>query len=51
MNNQPIITTDDLTSNYLDMAAMENERKQLREETLEWISLSALSRLRVAWGS
>ena len=51
MNNQLIITTNDLNGKHLDMAAMENEQKQLRAETLEWISLSALSRLRVAWGS
>jgi len=43
------VKTDNL--NDKNVAALENERKQLREETLKWISVAALSRLRLAWGS
>lgn len=37
--------------NDKSVAALENERQQLREETLKWISVAALSRLRLVWGS
>ena len=50
MNTQSIIDSNDVHGKFMDMTALEKERKQLREETLEWISLSALSKLRVAWG-
>jgi hypothetical protein len=50
MTKQSIIKADDLQDRCLNLTALENDRKQLREETLEWISISALSKLRVAWG-
>ena len=50
MTKQSIIIADDLKDKCLNLTTLENERKQLREETLQWISLSALSKLRVAWG-
>jgi hypothetical protein len=50
MAKQSIIKADDLQDKRLNLTALENDRKQLREETLEWLSISALSKLRVAWG-
>lgn len=50
MTKQSIIKADDLLDRCLNLTALENDRKRLREETLEWISISALSKLRVAWG-
>ena len=50
MTKQSIIKADDLQDRSLNLTALENDRKRLREETLDWISISALSKLRVAWG-
>jgi len=50
MNKASNLHTDAPDSRYLNMTALENERKQQREETLKWISTSALSKLRSAWG-
>jgi hypothetical protein len=51
MNSQSAIKADDLNGKHLNMTALENERKMQREETLRWISVSALSKLRVLWRS
>jgi len=51
MKSQYAMKADDLNGKYLNMAALENERKLQREETLEWISVSALSKLRHVWRS
>lgn len=40
---------DDQNVKYSSMTALENERQQQRQETLEWISVFALSKLRLAW--
>ena len=50
MNSESNLQNHGLDSRYLKMTALENERKQQREETLKWISTSALSKLRSAWG-
>ena len=34
---------------YLSLTTLENDRQQQRQETLEWISIHALSKLRLAW--
>ena len=39
----------DLNGKYFSMTALETERQQQREETLKWISNSAISTLRLAW--
>ncbi len=40
---------DDLNSKDASMTALETDRQQVREETLRWISVSAISTLRLAW--
>ena len=50
MKRKSVIKADDLSGKHSNRAEPENERKQQREETLEWISLTALSRLRLVWG-
>ena len=50
MNNESNLQDHGFDNRYLKMTALENERKQQREETLKWISTSALSKLRSAWG-
>ncbi len=49
MKSQSAIKAEDLNGKYLNMTALENEVKLQREETLRWISVSALSKLRVVW--
>ena len=49
MKGQSNIKADDLNRKYLSMTALLNERQQQREKTLQWISVSALSKLRLAW--
>jgi len=49
MKNASVIQADNLPRNRPNNADLENERKQLREDTIAWISHSALSRLRLAW--
>ncbi len=51
MQGQSNIKADDLNSKYLSTNALQNERQQQREETLKWISVFALSKLRLAWRS
>ena len=51
MKSHSVIKSHDLSANQAITAALENERKQQREETLEWISVSALSKLRLVWGN
>lgn len=51
MNKQPIPNPGHQNSNFLNLAALEYERKRQKEETIRWISQSALSKLRHAWGS
>jgi hypothetical protein len=34
---------------FLSMAALECERKRQREQTLQWISIHALQKLRKTW--
>jgi hypothetical protein len=51
MKSQSAVKADDLNGKYLNMTALEIERKHQREETLKWISASALSRLRHVWRS
>ena len=50
MNNESNLQNLVLDSRRMKMTALENERKQQREETLKWISTSALSKFRSAWG-
>ena len=49
MKGQTNIKADDLNSKHLSMTALPNERQVQREKTLQWISVSALSKLRLAW--
>ena len=49
MKNPSVIQADHLTVNRPITAELENERQQLREDTIAWISQCALSRLRLAW--
>ena len=51
MKSQFAIKSGDLNANQAITTALEHERKQQREETLEWISVSALSKLRLVWGN
>ena len=50
MKNQPRPDDARPHNDILNMTALENERKRQKEETLRWISDSALSRFRNAWG-
>ena len=48
--NTPAKTPDkDLRGMFLTMTALEYERKRQREQTLQWISIHALQRLRKTW--
>jgi len=49
MKHNSVAGTDDLHGNRSNRAAPEDNLKQRKAETLEWISVSALARLRVAW--
>ena len=49
MKGQPNTKADDLNSKDSGVTALQNERQQLRDETLTWISVFALSKLRLAW--
>ena len=49
MNRQLTFKADDLNDQFTRRTALENERRQEREETLKWISVSALEKFRHAW--
>ena len=49
MRNQLTSKTENLNDKIHVQTAFEKERRQEREETLRWISVSALSTLRHAW--
>ena len=49
MKGQSNTKADDLNSKYRTVTAQQSERLQRREETLKWIAVSALSKLRLAW--
>jgi hypothetical protein len=49
MTHKSNIEVDTSTSRYPRMAGPEALRHQEREQTLEWVSLNALSTLRCTW--
>ena len=49
MNRQLTLKADDLNDEAGRRAVLEEERRQEREETLRWISVSALTKFRHAW--
>ena len=49
MKNQSTSKSDKPETHFSKMTILENERKQQKEETLRWISDSALSKFRHAW--
>jgi hypothetical protein len=49
MTRNSDIEVNTLTSSYAHMAGLESLRQQQREQTLEWVSLNALSALRSTW--
>ena len=49
MTHKSNIEVDTSTSSYPRMAGPKALRQQEREQTLEWVSLNALSTLRCAW--
>ena len=49
MNNSNPITTNSLSPSKPQLASVINERMQQRQQTLQWISASALDRLQHAW--
>jgi hypothetical protein len=49
MTHKHNIEVDTSTSSYPRMAGLETLRQQQREQTLEWVSLKALSTLRSTW--
>lgn len=49
MKSQSNSKAGDLNGKCFSMTALEMERQQQREETLKWISNSAISTLRLAW--
>lgn len=49
MKRKSYTKADDRNGKYSSMTALENERQQQRKETLEWVSVHALSKLRLAW--
>lgn len=49
MEKQFTAKPDKTNGEFSRMVVAENERKQQREETLKWISLSALAKFRQAW--
>jgi hypothetical protein len=49
MRSQLTSKTDNLNDKIHVQTALEKERQQDREETLKWISVSALSKFRHAW--
>ncbi len=49
MTHKSDIEVNALTSSYARMAGLESLRQQQREQTLEWVSLNALSTLRSSW--
>ena len=49
MRNQLTSKTDNLNDKIHVQTGLEKERQQEREETLRWISVSALSKFRHAW--
>lgn len=49
MTRKSDIEVNTLTSSYAHMAGLESLRQQQREQTLEWVSLNALSTLRSTW--
>ena len=51
MKSQSIVTADKPNGIYKYSSVLENERKQLKQETLKWISISALVELRHTWAT
>ena len=49
MKSQSIVTADKPNGIHNYSSVLETERKQLKQETLNWISLSALAELRRTW--
>ena len=49
MTRKSHIEVNTLTSSYAHMAGLASLRQQQREQTLEWVSLNALSTLRSTW--
>ncbi len=49
MNTQHTLKANNLNEQFVKRTAVENERKHEREETLKWISDSALDKFRHAW--
>jgi len=49
MRRKPGIAVNALNDERLSHAAQEARLQQQREQTLEWISITALSTLRLAW--
>ena len=49
MTHKSNIEVDTSTSKYPRLAGPEVLRQQQREQTLEWVSLNALSTLRKTW--
>jgi len=49
MTRKSDIEVNTLTSGYAHLAGLESLRQQQREQTLEWVSLNALSTLRSSW--
>ena len=49
MDRQLTSKADNLTEQNLNRNALQNERRQEREETLKWITDSALDKFRHAW--
>ena len=49
MTHKSNIEVDTPTSSYPRLSGPEVLRRQQREQTLEWVSLNALSTLRCAW--
>ncbi len=49
MTHKSDIEVDTSTSSYARMAGPETVRQQQREQTLEWVSLNALSTFRSTW--
>ena len=49
MKNESFSNTSNDPNKYLEQVAIEAQLRQQREETIEWISKSALSRLSHVW--
>jgi hypothetical protein len=49
MRRKSDIAVNALTDEHPNIAAQKAQRQQQREQTLEWISTTAFSTLRLAW--